>query len=103
MVAEIQDKVVGTGTLYTGHYSTWTDSWYGHIEDLYVDEDYRRQGVARRLIEEILAQADSRGLTRVELHTLESNKAAQNLYEEIGFTSTSILYDYSFAKKCKGE
>ncbi|MEW6624749.1 MAG: GNAT family N-acetyltransferase [Bacillota bacterium] len=98
LLAEIDGKVIGTAALYAGHYSTWSDTWYGHIEDVYVDENYRRRGVAENLVRELLKLAKTHGLSRVELHTLKDNVAAHKLYEKIGFTSSSILYEYGLSQ-----
>lgn len=98
LVAEIEGQIVGTGTLHTGHYSTWTDTWYGHMEDIYVHEDFRRMGIARGIVQELLDTACKLGLSRVELHTLKTNKKAQELYESIGFRGISVLYDYNLAQ-----
>ena len=46
---------------------------------------YRGQGVGRRLMAATLAQARSKGLTRVELEVRADNAPAIHLYESMGF------------------
>ena len=95
-VAEEGAEIIGTASLHFGHYSTWNDDWYGHIEDVVISPEARRRGVGRALVRHIIAVARDRGLARIELHTQSGNKAARMLYEGLGFTTDSVLYDFSF-------
>ncbi len=94
-----EDMVVGTGSLHQGHYSTWADQMYGHIEDLIVAENYRGQGLGRKLILHMVEIARDLGLCRLELNTLKSNQAAHRLYEKIGFSSDSVVYEMPLLKE----
>ena len=55
------------------------------IENVVVDENRRRQGIARSLIEELTSAADSADVRSIILEVRESNLAALGLYENIGF------------------
>ena len=59
------------------------DEW--EIEDVVVDGNRRRQGIARSLIEELTRAAGSAGVLSVILEVRESNLPAVRLYESIGF------------------
>jgi ribosomal-protein-alanine N-acetyltransferase len=50
-----------------------------------VKEDFRRQGVARRLILEMIRQGKNGGAKEIWLDVRESNAAARCLYEGVGF------------------
>ncbi len=65
-----------------------------HILDLAVKPDCRRQGIARRLALESLAQAHERGARKAYLEVRESNIPAQQLYESLGFTRAAKRRDY---------
>jgi GNAT superfamily N-acetyltransferase len=52
------------------------------ILNVYTDPEYRRRGVARRLIEVIVAWCEREGLARVTLH---ASDAGRHLYESLGF------------------
>jgi GNAT superfamily N-acetyltransferase len=70
-------------------YSVWTatdDCW---LEDLFVRGEARRRGVARALVERVLARARDRGCRRIELDTSEDNHGAIALYESLGFSTSS--------------
>lgn len=52
--------------------------------------EYRGRGIGKMLLEKALAAAQERGIMRVELLTLESNKRAIALYERYGFVFEGI-------------
>jgi ribosomal-protein-alanine N-acetyltransferase len=50
-----------------------------------VKENFRRQGIARRLILEMIRQGREGGAKEIWLDVRESNEAARRLYDELGF------------------
>jgi len=56
----------------------------GQLRNLYVRREYRRNGVARRLIQEVLAYC-SRGVERLEAEIPAQCETAVQLFEEHGF------------------
>ncbi len=92
-LALIDGRPAGTISLHLGHYSTWNDYWYGHIEDLIVAPQFRRRGVAHRLLLQIKEAAAQCGLGRVELLVLNDNIPARRLYEQFGFNTDSAVYE----------
>jgi ribosomal protein S18 acetylase RimI-like enzyme len=89
----IEGVVTGTASLHLGHYSTWNDNFYGHIEDVIIDHVYRGRGLAYTLIIEVLKAAREKKLSRVELNALNDNDPARRLYERLGFTTDSVTYE----------
>lgn len=55
------------------------------LNDLYVAEDYRKQGIGEKLIKTAMDFARNNGSTFVQLETAINNFTAQHLYENIGF------------------
>ncbi|MHA1978455.1 MAG: GNAT family N-acetyltransferase [Candidatus Hodarchaeales archaeon] len=49
---------------------------------------YRRQGIARKLLEEVLAWTRQLDIKRVSLH---ATKLGKSLYEQLGFTETNEM------------
>ena len=98
-VAVLDGKIAGTASLHMGHYSTWNDNWYGHVEDVIVDPAYRRRGVADALVRHILFAAGELGLSRLELNALNENMSARKMYEKIGFTTDSVVYELPVKQK----
>ncbi len=72
--------------------SRYADAW--HIMNVAVDEDYRRRGIATRLLNrlfELTSTDDRRGYT---LEVRVSNDHAIKLYESLGFVSRGVRRGY---------
>ena len=67
------------------------------LNDLFVVETHRKQGVANKLINRSVSLAKSIGSIRVDLATAKNNYSAQALYEKIGFVKDSEYFSYSLA------
>ena len=61
------------------------------VVNVYVEPAYRRQGLARRLMEAILEWSRERGIERVSLH---ASTMGQPLYEALGFTRSNEFVIY---------
>jgi ribosomal protein S18 acetylase RimI-like enzyme len=56
------------------------------LNDLYVAENYRQQGIAEQLIQHVINYSKTTGRKKVALSTAYDNLTAQRLYEKIGFS-----------------
>jgi ribosomal protein S18 acetylase RimI-like enzyme len=68
------------------------------INDLYVLPDYRKNGIALKLIEVAVKFAINNKSAIIQLETLQNNRIAQKLFESVGFkrqNSESDLNVYS--------
>ena len=68
-------------------YGLWLEAEDCLLEDLYVGDAARGQGLGRELVAAALDRARNRGCRRVELDVNQGNAAALALYESMGFTS----------------
>lgn len=59
------------------------------IQTVAVADDQRGQGVARAMLEHLLADVDARGATHTMLEVREGNDAAIALYARLGFVEIS--------------
>lgn len=59
-----------------------------YILNIYVDPAWRRQGLARELVECCLAEARSRNIPVVTLH---ASREGRSLYEALGFRATNEM------------
>jgi ribosomal protein S18 acetylase RimI-like enzyme len=66
-------------------WSLWTDSEDCWLEDLYIAETARGQGLGRRMVEAAFERARARGCGRIELDVDASNAPARALYEQLSF------------------
>lgn len=87
VVAERNRDPVGFG-------AAWVLSDEAHIINLAVDPENRRQGLATRLVHELIAQCEERGATCATLEVRVSNSAAIGLYEGMGFRSVGTRKRY---------
>lgn len=55
-----------------------------HVDDLFVRPELRRRGVARRLLEELVAEARRRGCRSMYVEVGSDNVAAMRLYASFG-------------------
>ncbi len=78
LVAEVEGQVVGNVQL-----TVWGQE--GEIGSLVVAEAFRRQGIARRLLTELIGEARQRGLKAVEVGVAERDRAVQAFYRRLGF------------------
>lgn len=65
-----------------------------HITNLAVDPAYRRQGVAGKLLAELIDLAKKQGIVRATLEVRASNTSAIKLYEKNGFSSVGCRPRY---------
>ena len=78
----------------TGYIVSWMMYDEVHILNVAVHPDFRRKGIARRLISEVIEYFYIRGARSVILEVRINNKAAQNLYESMGFRTLRIRKKY---------
>lgn len=65
-----------------------------HINSLAVDPQWRRRGLARRLLTNVLGDAVASGARSATLEVRRSNEAARALYEGLGFRVDGVRRDY---------
>ncbi len=85
------DRAIGLANLVF-HRSTWSETWYCYLEDLFVDPAVRGSGVGRVLIDATYAEATRRGATRTYWATQETNTIARRLYDRIGVLTEFVQY-----------
>jgi GNAT superfamily N-acetyltransferase len=93
VAVDADDKPVGFAHLVF-HSSTWSESSYCYLEDLYVDPLHRGGRVARTLFDAVYAQARERGAERVYWHTQQYNGAARSLYDTVGELTSFVVYEH---------
>lgn len=66
----------------------------GHVLDLAVHRDHRRESIATELMRRVLDLLRERGVDKVKLEVRLDNEAAIELYESLGFVKDRVLYSY---------
>jgi GNAT superfamily N-acetyltransferase len=93
LVAVSEGKVVGL-THYLHHRSTTRLELTCYLQDLFVPESQRGQGIGRLLIEGVYREARSAGVKRVYWQTQETNDAARQLYDKVAQHAGFIVYGH---------
>ena len=65
-----------------------------HVQEIAVDENYRRQGVAKELLDFMIADTRKRKLKKIELDVWEFNDSAIEFYQATGFKETRRWMEY---------
>jgi ribosomal protein S18 acetylase RimI-like enzyme len=63
---------------------------FGLIHDLWVDEDYRHEGLARQMVTLALERFTQIGVAQVRLHAAWDNAPARALFDRCGFRPSSV-------------
>lgn len=85
-VAEEDGQVIGV--IIAGH-----DGRRGYIYHTAVNPEYRRQGIAKRLVDAALNAFKAQGINKTALLVFERNKEGNAFWESVGFTARNdIVY-----------
>lgn len=66
----------------------------GDISNVVTDRAFRRQGVGRKMLEELLKEGIEMGIEAFTLEVRKSNEAAIRLYEQLGFVIEGIRKNF---------
>lgn len=78
-VAEEDDKIVGA--IMVGN-----DGRRAYIYHTSVHPDFRRKGIAAKLVDTVLAELEKLGINKVALVVFERNELGNKFWESMGFT-----------------
>lgn len=80
IVCEMEDTVIGFALYYTS-YSTWKGKCM-YLEDLYVQEQWRKYGFGQQLFDAVVHIAKSANFKRMDWQVLDWNEPAINFYKK---------------------
>jgi GNAT superfamily N-acetyltransferase len=83
LVVERQNQLIGFA-LFFKNYSTFLTKPGLYLEDLYVQEAYRGQGIGKALLKAVAQIAQARGYGRMEWSVLDWNETAIGFYKKMG-------------------
>lgn len=90
-IALLDGEIVGFVT-YNLQNSTWSENGHCYLEDLFVADTIRGQGVGRALIEFVKAFAIEKKCSRLYWNTDEDNATARKLYDTYALESGKRQY-----------
>jgi ribosomal-protein-alanine N-acetyltransferase len=86
-VIRCNGKLVGYGGL-------WLIIDEGHVTNIAVHPDFRKQGIGEKLMDELIGLAKKQKIMGITLEVRPSNQAALRLYNKYGFIPTGIRKGY---------
>lgn len=86
-----KENVVGTVALKK------IDDYTAELKALYLDEDYRGQGIGSSLIRIVIGEAKIRGYKCIVLDSMKQYEDARRLYEKFGFEDCERYNDNTYA------
>jgi GNAT superfamily N-acetyltransferase len=92
IVAMGAGKIVGL-VHFIFHPHNWKIEDVCYLQDLYVSDTVRGQGIGRLLIEAVYDEADKRGVPSVYWLTQDFNKPARLLYDKVATLTPFIKYN----------
>ncbi len=87
VLAEVSGRIVG-------YVLFWLLADTVDVHNIAVRKDFRRRGIARRLLQQVVSEGQRRSIVRVTLEVRKSNISAQKLYESFGFFVTGVRKGY---------
>lgn len=97
LVAECDGMICGMACV---DYVNKSETPYGkartfyHVQEIAVDANHRRQGVAKELFEFMIEDAKKRKLGKIELDVWEFNDLAIEFYQAVGFKQMRRWMEY---------
>lgn len=94
-VYEINNKVVGQ-IMYTYEWSDWRNGTFLWVQSVYVDEEYRRNGIFKSLYNHVKQICDSEdGIVGIRLYVEKENFNAKATYKSLGMSQCNYhMYEY---------
>lgn len=90
---ENPSKIIGLALIYVT-FSSLALNKILILNDLFVDNSARKNGIGEKLILQTVEFAKELGLNTIRLRTAKTNNAAQKLYHKMGFIREDFLYSY---------
>ncbi len=80
--------------LVTFEWSDFRNAWFWWLQDVYVEPNYRQQGIFRSLYQHLKSQATLANACGLRLYVYQGNVKAQAVYEHLGMLpSDSLMYE----------
>ena len=91
IVAELDNKIVGQ-TMITSEWSDWRNGVIWWMQSVYVNPDYRKQGVFQNIFKYIENLADDiPEIKALRLYVIDDNQIARKAYQNLGMKNSGYL------------
>ncbi len=84
LITEDNGKTVGVMVYYFYKIATFSGKRILYIEDIFIEQEYRKCGIGQMMFEEIKSIGKQLDCNRIEWKCLDWNTSAQSFYEKVG-------------------
>ncbi|MGU3495571.1 N-acetyltransferase family protein [Xanthobacteraceae bacterium A53D] len=91
LMAELDGRLAGMA-LCVAHEGTWSMTRLCYLEDLFVDPQVRGAGVARAIMDHLVAHCRASGFSDLYWHTRDTNTTARRLYDSYVAVDDHVRY-----------
>jgi len=86
LVVDVAEEIIATGFVQIrDSKAPFTHDQHAYLGLMFVKPDYRGQGINKRIMDELIAWSESRGLDVFYLEVYPQNESAIKAYEKAGF------------------
>jgi ribosomal protein S18 acetylase RimI-like enzyme len=72
------------------HKKSYYNGLFGEIQNVYVEKDYRSQGIGRKFFEDFCKYCAENRVDRIDINASFNNKRAVEFYKKCGFRPVDI-------------
>ena len=98
LVIELDNNIVGTGTLFIENKLTYGGCKMGHIENILIDKKFRGKGYGQMIVNKLLNIAKESGCYRVDLNC---NSELEKFYKKNNFNQKYLCMNIYFNENFK--
>lgn len=91
LLIEKEKKVIGFANLMT-IFSVWSHGKALILDDLYINEEFRGNGIGRSVMQFIENYGRENGCKRLQFQSEYTNPEAHKFYEQLGYVSESMHF-----------
>ncbi len=92
-VVEHLKKVLGYATASIKELPSWRQSKVAETENVYINENHRRNGLGKKLVQTVIGWAKELKANRIAVNVFSPNNKAIGFYNAIGFSSYDITME----------
>lgn len=96
LVAEIDSEIVGYLAGAVMEVESWRPVKRTELENMFVKEEFRSQGVGAKLVEEFIKWSKEKGVDRSLVVAYATNEKAIKFYQKTGFDPESVSLEIEY-------
>lgn len=91
LIARNEEGQPVASLMLTREWSDWNCAWYWWIQSVYVQPEYRRQGIYRSMYAKVKEMAKEANVSSVRLYVDKTNQRGLSTYQALGMQESHYL------------